>query len=68
MPLRWMAPESVRKQIFTMHTDVWSYGVVMWEIMSYGDQPYKTKPDQEVKKMLVDCVRLQRPPYYTPIM
>lgn len=68
MPLRWMAPESVRKMVFTQQTDVWSYGVVLWEIMSFGEQPYRGKTDQEVKEMLVDCVRLCRPTYHTPAM
>lgn len=68
MPLRWMAPESVRKMVFTQQTDIWSYGVVLWEIMCFGEQPYKGKTDQEVKEMLVECVRLNRPPYFTQVM
>lgn len=68
MPLRWMAPESIRKQVFTQQTDIWSYGVVLWEIMSFGEQPYKGKTDQEVKELLIECVRLNRPPYFTQVM
>ncbi|OTF77720.1 hypothetical protein BLA29_015224 [Euroglyphus maynei] len=64
MPLRWMAPESVRKMIFTPYSDVWSFGVVLWEIMSFGEQPYRGRPDMEVKKLLANNVRLSRPFYY----
>ncbi|XP_027194192.2 uncharacterized protein LOC113788925 [Dermatophagoides pteronyssinus] len=64
MPLRWMAPESIRNQVFTPYSDVWSYGVVLWEIMSFGEQPYHGRSDMEVKKLLSNNGRLSRPLYY----
>src|SRR6218665_490744 len=63
MPLRWMAPESLQKMIFTPKTDVWSYGVVLWEIMSLGKQPYKGIPDELVKELICGPTKLQSPPY-----
>ncbi|CAH0750197.1 unnamed protein product [Diatraea saccharalis] len=40
LPVRWMPPESILYGKFTTESDIWSYGVVLWEIYSYGLQPY----------------------------
>uniref|UniRef100_A0A3B3TAF9 receptor protein-tyrosine kinase n=1 Tax=Paramormyrops kingsleyae TaxID=1676925 RepID=A0A3B3TAF9_9TELE len=40
IPIRWTAPEAITYQKFSSASDVWSYGVVMWEVMSYGERPY----------------------------
>lgn len=65
MPLRWMAPESIREMIFTPYSDVWSYGIVLWEIMSFGEQPYRGRSDMEVKQQLLTRnAQLSRPIYY----
>jgi tyrosine-protein kinase len=42
------APECVNYGKFTHKTDVWSYGVTLWEMFSYGDQPYGDKKGIEV--------------------
>lgn len=38
--MRWTAPEAIAFRKFTSASDVWSYGVVLWEVMSYGERPY----------------------------
>ncbi|XP_055347124.1 plexin-A2-like [Paramacrobiotus metropolitanus] len=40
MPVKWMAPQSVMDLTFSVKTDVWSFGIVMWEIFSFGEDPY----------------------------
>ncbi|KAL4236866.1 hypothetical protein ACF0H5_005251 [Mactra antiquata] len=53
-PLKWYAPECVYFWKFDSKSDVWSYGVTMWEATSYGERPYRKMKGQEVIKFLVD--------------
>ncbi|XP_063705293.1 tyrosine-protein kinase transmembrane receptor Ror isoform X2 [Culicoides brevitarsis] len=52
LPVRWMPSESILYGKFTTESDVWSYGVVLWEIYSYGLQPYYGYSNQEVINMI----------------
>lgn len=40
IPVRWTAPEAIAFRKFTSASDVWSFGIVCWEVMSYGERPY----------------------------
>lgn len=52
LPVRWMSPESVMYGRFTLETDVWSFGVVLWEVFSFGKQPYYGHTNEEVRNVL----------------
>ena len=40
IPVRWTAPEALQNRTFSTASDVWSFGILVWEIMSYCDRPY----------------------------
>ncbi|KAL8564013.1 hypothetical protein ACOMHN_024693 [Nucella lapillus] len=61
LPVRWMSPESVKFGRFTSESDVWAYGVVLWEIFSSGRQPYYGHSNEEVVRFLDAGILLQRP-------
>ena len=48
IPVRWMAPECLRDGTFSSQSDVFSYGIVLWEIVTYGEQPYQELSDEQV--------------------
>lgn len=52
IPIRWTAPEAIQYRKFTSASDVWSYGIVMWEVMSYGERPYWDMTNQDVCNQL----------------
>ena len=57
IPIRWTAPEAIAYRKFTSASDVWSYGIVMWEVMSYGERPYWDMSNQDVSKNTSSCRR-----------
>ncbi|XP_052256387.1 tyrosine-protein kinase ZAP-70-like [Dreissena polymorpha] len=62
-PLKCYPPECIYYWTFDSTSDVWSYGVTMWEATSYGEKPYKGKRDQEILKFLIeDGKRMEKPP------
>eukprot|EP00118_Oscarella_pearsei_P020599 m.224609 g.224609 ORF g.224609 m.224609 type:complete len:119 (+) comp39997_c0_seq2:3335-3691(+) len=61
LPVRWMPPESIVYGKFTLKSDVWSFGILMWEVCTLGKQPYYGKSNEEVVKFVVDAHRLSEP-------
>ncbi|KAK5931228.1 hypothetical protein CgunFtcFv8_027392 [Champsocephalus gunnari] len=61
LPVRWMAPESLKDGVFTAHSDCWSFGVVMWEISTLAEQPYQGLSNEQVLKFVMDGGYLDRP-------
>uniref|UniRef100_A0A3Q2YHW8 receptor protein-tyrosine kinase n=1 Tax=Hippocampus comes TaxID=109280 RepID=A0A3Q2YHW8_HIPCM len=61
IPIRWTAPEAIAYRKFTTASDVWSYGIVMWEVISYGERPYWDMNNQDVIKAIEEGYRLPAP-------
>uniref|UniRef100_A0A671R9H5 receptor protein-tyrosine kinase n=1 Tax=Sinocyclocheilus anshuiensis TaxID=1608454 RepID=A0A671R9H5_9TELE len=61
MPIKWMALESILFRRYTHQSDVWSYGVTVWEMMSYGAEPYASMHPHDVPGLLEKGERLAQP-------
>uniref|UniRef100_A0A4W3IWW5 receptor protein-tyrosine kinase n=1 Tax=Callorhinchus milii TaxID=7868 RepID=A0A4W3IWW5_CALMI len=65
MPIKWMALECIHYRKFTHQSDVWSYGVTIWELMTFGGKPYDGIPAREIPDILEKGERLSQPPICT---
>ncbi|XP_075036420.1 receptor tyrosine-protein kinase erbB-4 isoform X1 [Mixophyes fleayi] len=65
MPVKWMALECIHYRKFTHQSDVWSYGVTIWELMTFGGKPYDGIPTREIPDLLEKGERLPQPPVCT---
>jgi serine/threonine protein kinase len=62
VPVKWMAPEAIGERVFTEKSDVWSFGVLMWEIFSDGAEPYGAlDPHVVAERVCAGLLRLGRP-------
>ncbi|GMR60186.1 hypothetical protein PMAYCL1PPCAC_30381, partial [Pristionchus mayeri] len=61
VPYRWMAPESMEDHTFTVESDIWSYGIVLYEIFTLGSQPYPGVPNNNLHEHLKAGQRNPRP-------
>ncbi|KAJ8337323.1 hypothetical protein SKAU_G00385430 [Synaphobranchus kaupii] len=65
VPIKWMALESILHRTYTHQSDVWSYGVTVWELMTFGTKPYNGIPASEIAGVLEKGERLPQPPICT---
>ncbi|KAJ0170445.1 hypothetical protein K1T71_013816 [Dendrolimus kikuchii] len=61
LPIKWMPPEAYIDGVFTTKTDVWSFGVLLWEVFSLGVMPYTGCSNREVMEMVSGGGRLEKP-------
>ncbi|XP_043918409.1 vascular endothelial growth factor receptor 2 isoform X1 [Protopterus annectens] len=67
LPLKWMAPETIFDRVYTTQSDVWSFGVLLWEIFSLGASPYPGVPiDENFCRRLKEGTRMKMPDYASP--
>lgn len=64
-PIKWSAPEALRQNLFTCKSDVWSFGIFLWELYSFGRVPYPRIPIQDVLRHVEKGYRME-PPEGTP--
>ncbi|CAI5455086.1 unnamed protein product [Caenorhabditis angaria] len=63
VPFAWCAPESLKHRKFSHASDVWSYGVLLWELFTYGEEPWTGSRAIEVMKLIESGERLEKPKY-----
>ncbi|KAJ7380792.1 hypothetical protein OS493_007174 [Desmophyllum pertusum] len=64
LPVKWMAPESIFDNDFTIKSDTWSYGILLWEMATLGGFPYPTLTNPELCTLLKTGYRMERPDMY----
>nr|XP_043868880.1 tyrosine-protein kinase SYK isoform X1 [Solea senegalensis]XP_043868881.1 tyrosine-protein kinase SYK isoform X1 [Solea senegalensis] len=67
-PVKWYAPECINYFKFSSKSDVWSFGVLMWEAFSYGQKPYKGMKGNDVMQMIESGLRMEAPQHCPPEM
>ncbi|XP_043358798.1 megakaryocyte-associated tyrosine-protein kinase isoform X3 [Dermochelys coriacea] len=61
LPVKWTAPEALKHNKFSAKSDVWSYGILLWEVFSYGRAPYSKMTLKEVTEMVEKGYRMEAP-------
>lgn len=68
LPIKWMSPESINFRRFTTASDVWMFAVCMWEILSFGKQPFFWLENKDVIGVLEKGDRLPKPELCPPVL
>lgn len=69
LPFKWLAIESIGDRVFSTYSDVWSFGIVLWELFSLGKVPYPgMSADEELYFKLKDGYRMEKPEFATQDM
>ncbi|XP_014228085.1 vascular endothelial growth factor receptor kdr-like isoform X1 [Trichogramma pretiosum] len=65
VPIKWMAIESIRDRVFSTQSDIWSFGIVLWEFFSLAETPYPGMQAEKQYQKLIEGYRMERPKYAT---
>lgn len=68
VPVKWMAPESLADHIYTTKSDVWSFGILIWELVTLGATPYPGIAVQNLFHLLKQGYRMERPDNCSPAL
>merc|ERR1711944_81276 len=66
LPIKWLAVECITQKKYSEKSDVWSFGILMWEVMTRGEQPYPEMKKEQVKHHVQRGGRLQKPDHVPP--
>jgi len=61
VPLRWLSPEAIQEESYSVKSDVWSFGITIWEVFSLGEKPYSSLDNEAVLKGVCADLRLTKP-------
>ncbi|CAF0881012.1 unnamed protein product [Adineta steineri] len=68
LPIRWLSPESIESSKYTVQSDVWSYGILLWELLSRGKTPYPGIDNADIFTYIKNGYRLPQPTYCPPLL
>lgn len=66
LPIKWMAIESIRDRVFSTQSDIWSFGIVLWEFFTLAETPYPSMEAEKQYQKLIEGYRMEQPAYSTP--
>ena len=67
LPVRWMSPESLADGLFTPMSDIWSYGVLLYEMITFGSFPFQGLSNNQVLQMSDTLIEWQKKPFLIPV-
>lgn len=61
MPIKWLALECIRNRVFTSKSDVWAFGVTIWELLTFGQRPHENIPAKDIPDLIEVGLKLEQP-------